>query len=86
MKDSTWQIINEIKQLIPSNKIVDFNKLIEKVKEIESDVYLCECLGCPNEATYEGWWAVVDFTGAALTGLMQKRRVCEEHKYLLNNK
>jgi hypothetical protein len=82
MKDITWQIINEIRELIPSNRIIDFNKLIEKMKQGEEDAQLCECVGCPNKSIYEGWWKVKDSTGVP-TGLVQKKKVCENHKYLL---
>ena len=40
---------------------------------------LCEVGGCEMPAYYEGWWRVKDFSGTP-TGLMQVRRVCEDHK------
>jgi predicted amidophosphoribosyltransferase len=42
----------------------------------------CEVQGCENEAEWEGWYRAVDFTGNT-TGLIQIRKVCQEHKSLL---
>lgn len=42
----------------------------------------CEVPGCKEEAEWEGWYRVVDFTGNP-TGLIQKRMVCELHKFYL---
>ena len=38
----------------------------------------CEVTDCTSPAKYEGWIRVKDGFGIP-TGLMQKRRVCEEH-------
>ncbi len=47
--------------------------------------YKCEAEGC-NTAEWEGWWRVADGFGIK-TGIMQRRKVCQHHRYLkeINN-
>lgn len=44
----------------------------------------CEVPGCHEPWEWEGWHKVKDpFLGTS-TGLMQKRKVCDHHEYLLD--
>ena len=44
----------------------------------------CEVSGCHEQWEWEGWYRVVDPFLHTPTGLMQKRKVCDEHGYLLD--
>ena len=46
---------------------------------------LCEVEGCAAPAEWEGWWRVRDGFGIP-GGLLQRRRVCGEHRSLLLNR
>jgi hypothetical protein len=49
----------------------------------EEDLVLCEVAGCANLAEWEGWYEVRDPMLGTPTGLVQKRSVCSDHKYML---
>jgi hypothetical protein len=51
----------------------------------EHIIYMCEVECCSSPADYEGWWRVIDGFGIK-TGLMQRRKVCQHHRYLLIGK
>ncbi|MFA5715400.1 MAG: hypothetical protein WC998_06655 [Candidatus Paceibacterota bacterium] len=59
-----------------------------KCSQCEEEVYshgMCQIEGCKNPATHEGWYEVRDFAGIT-TGLMQRRKVCEDHICMLGMK
>ena len=43
---------------------------------------MCSVHDCKNGAQFEGYYEVCDFAGIK-TGLIQLRRVCEDHKTIL---
>lgn len=43
----------------------------------------CEVQGCQNIGIWEGWYRCKDPLIGTPTGLLQRRQVCDEHKYLL---
>jgi hypothetical protein len=83
MDDFIIDKINQLFLLVKEDKKIDAKKIIQKIKSYYEFDGLCECHGCVNDAKWEGWITVVDIFNIP-TGSIQKRRVCDEHKYLLN--
>ena len=50
---------------------------------ILNEEFKCHVQGCPNRAIWEGQYKCKDPLFGTSTGLNQLRRVCDEHKYLL---
>ena len=63
--------------------LIDLRLALSDFGVLTTPIQRCEVQGCKAAAEWEGWWRARDPLTGEPTGLIQRRAVCDEHRWLL---